>query len=141
MNDDATQEAMAVRRYPVPNANFQVPDGAPHCSYLVAYVGPAADLNLWLTHYIGHHPPIMAKFPDIRQIEISSRIDWTGALPVRHFAHMQRNKVVFDSPEALTAALNSPARHELRADFHEFPAYEGVTMHFPMRTWNVVGAR
>ena len=141
MNDDATQEAMAVRRYPVPDANFQVPDGAPHCSYLVAYVGPAADLNLWLTHYIGHHPPIMAKFPGIRQIEIASRIDWTGALPVQRLAHMQRNKVVFDSPEALTAALNSPARHELRADFHEFPAYEGGNTHFPMRTWNVVGAR
>ncbi len=141
LNAEATQEAMAVRRFLVPDPVFQVADGAPHCSYLVAYVGPAVDLNAWLTHYIGHHPPIMAKFPGIRQIEITSRIDWTGALPVPRFAHMQRNKVVFDSPEALTEALNSPARHALRADFHEFPAYEGGNTHYPMRTWNVVKGR
>ena len=129
-----TQEAMAARHFPVPDATFGTPPGTPHCTYLVAYVGPAEDLNSWLSHYIGHHPPIMAKFPGIRQIEISSRIDWCGALPFPHFAHMQRNKVVFDSPAALTAALNSPARHALRADFHKFPAYQGGNTHFPMLT-------
>lgn len=128
------QEALAVRHYKVPDANFQTPAGQPHCTYLVAYCGPAEDLNLWLTHYIGHHPPIMARFPGIRQIEICSRIDWCGALPVPVFAHMQRNKVVFDSPAALTAALNSPVRHEMRADFHEFPPYAGGNTHFPMLT-------
>lgn len=136
---EIVQEALAVRHYPVPDPVFQTPAGVPHCTYLVSYRGPAQDINAWLTHYINHHPPIMARFPGIRQIEICSRLDWCGALPVPVLAHMQRNKVVFDSPEALTAALNSPVRHEMRADFHEFPAYEGGNTHFPMLTRVVVG--
>ena len=135
------QEALAARHYPVPDKIFQTPDGAPHCTYLVSYVGPAQDINAWLTHYIAHHPPIMARFPGIRQIEIYSRLDWTGALAVPRFAHMQRNKVVFDSADALTAALNSPVRHEMRSDFHEFPPYEGGNTHYPMLTWTVAGAQ
>jgi hypothetical protein len=47
---------------------------------------------------------------------------------------MQRNKVVFDSPAALTAALNSPVRHEMRAAFARFPAFTGPITHFPMAT-------
>jgi hypothetical protein len=47
---------------------------------------------------------------------------------------MQRNKVAFDSPDALKAALNSPVRHEMRADFKSFPAFSGPNMHFAMAT-------
>jgi hypothetical protein len=45
---------------------------------------------------------------------------------------MQRNKVVFDSPDALNAALASPVRHEMRADFKNFPPFSGANLHFPM---------
>ena len=127
-----TQQAMLARAFPVPNA--PIPAGAVHCTYLVAYEGTAEDLNAWLAHYIAHHPPIMAKFPAIRGIEICTRLDWCGRLPVPTVAHMQRNKVVFDSPEALTAALASPVRHEMRADYHLFPPFSGPVTHFPMRT-------
>jgi uncharacterized protein (TIGR02118 family) len=131
----ATQQAMLVRRFPVPEPSFQAP--APHCTYLVAYDGEAADLNAWHAHYLAHHPPIMARFPGIRQIEIATRIDWVGALPYRRVAHMQRNKVVFDSPTALTAALASPVRDEMRADFHRFPPFVGTATHYPMLTQKV----
>jgi hypothetical protein len=47
---------------------------------------------------------------------------------------MQRNKVVFDSPEALTAALHSPVRHEMRADFNAFPPFSGPVRHYAMAT-------
>jgi hypothetical protein len=76
----------------------------------------------------------MARFPGIRQVEIYTRIDWRGSLPWPRVEHMQRNKVVFDSPAALTAALNSPARHEMRAAFARFPAFTGPVTHFPMAT-------
>jgi hypothetical protein len=79
----------------------------------------------------------MAKFPNIRQIEICSRVDWTSALPYPRDNQMQRNKVVFDSQAALTAALNSPVRHEMRADFKEFPPFSGGNTHFPMLTLEV----
>jgi hypothetical protein len=47
---------------------------------------------------------------------------------------MQRNKVVFDSAEALVRALNSPVRGEMRADFHKFPPFEGDNVHYPFAT-------
>ena len=51
---------------------------------------------------------------------------------------MQRNKVVFDNQAALTAALNSPVRHEMRASFHRFPPFTGPITHFPMTTTTVM---
>jgi uncharacterized protein (TIGR02118 family) len=135
---DVAQQAMLTRRFPVHDAQFRSPE--PHCTYLVAYEGEAEDANVWLAYYIAHHPPIMARFPGIREIEISTRIDWCGFLPFRRVNYLQRNKVVFDSPEALTAALNSPVRHEMRADFKNFPPYSGANTHFPMLTRSVVSS-
>lgn len=134
---EATQQAMLVRRFPVPDPVFRTPAGEFPCTYLVSYEGQAEDLNEWLAYYIASHPPIMARFPGIRQIEICTRIDWCGFLPWPRVEHMQRNKVVFDSPAALTAALNSPARHEMRADFAKFPPFTGPITHFPMQTMTV----
>ncbi len=127
----ATHQAMLARPFPVPNPG---PRSAPHCTYLVAYDGPAEDTNAWLGHYIAHHPPIMARFPAIRAIEIYTRIDWISGLPLARENCMQRNKVVFDSPKALTEALNSPVRHEMREDFHQLPPFSGAVSHFPMLT-------
>ena len=127
-----TQQAMLARGFPVPDGRFATPGSA--CTYLVAYEGHAEDLNAWLDYYIASHPPIMARFPGIRQIEICTRIDWIGHLPFERVAHMQRNKVVFDDQDALTAALNSPVRHEMRADFAHFPPFSGPTSHYPMHT-------
>ncbi len=129
------EQAMLTRVFPVPDPSIA---DAPRCTYLVAYEGEAEDMNAWLSHYIGHHPPIMARFPGIREIEIYSRLDWCSATGWRRENAMQRNKVVFDSPEALTAALNSPVRHEMREDFARFPPFSGGNTHFPMWTVRVV---
>jgi hypothetical protein len=134
----ATQQAMLVRRSPVPDPVFRTPPGELPCTYLVAYEGVADDLPTWLAHYLDDHPPVMARFPDIRQIEVYTCIDWCGGLPCLRVAHMQRNKVVFDSPAALTAALNSPVRHEMRAAFGRFPPFTGPVTHFPMATRTVL---
>jgi uncharacterized protein (TIGR02118 family) len=133
---EVAEQAMLTRRFPVPSAQFGTPE--PHCTYLVAYEGEAEDANVWLAYYIAHHPPIMARFPGIREIEICTRIDWCSFLPFRRVNYLQRNKVVFDSPEALTAALNSPVRHEMRADFKKFPPFSGGNTHFPMLTRTLI---
>jgi uncharacterized protein (TIGR02118 family) len=130
-----SEQAMLVRRFPVPDA---AAISARPCTYLVSYEGEAEDINLWLHYYIAHHPPIMARFPGIRRIEIYSRIDWCSTTGWRRENAMQRNKVVFDSPDALTAALNSPVRHEMRADFKQFPQFTGANTHYPMWTDRVV---
>ena len=128
-----TQQAMLARRYPVADAH-----GPAACTYLVAYEGRAADEQAWLEYYLAHHPLIMAKFPAIRAIEICTRIDWMGGLDLPRGRALQRNKVVFDDAAALTAALNSPVRHEMREDFARFPPYEGPVTHFPMATRRLV---
>lgn len=127
----ASQQAMLCRQFPVPEPK---PAAATACSYVVHYPGPARNLNEWHSHYIAHHPRLMAKFSGIREIEILSRIDWIDAMPWPRVDHIQRNRILFDSAEALTAALNSPVRHEMRADFENFPPYSGGNFHYPMLT-------
>ena len=134
---EATQQAMVARPFPVPDPIFRtVPGGLP-CTYLVQYAGAAEDLNLWNDYYLRNHPPVMARFPGIREIEVCTRVDWCGFLPWRRVDYMQRNKVAFDSSAALTAALNSPVRDEMRADFKEFPPFTGGNAHYPMATREV----
>ena len=128
---DATQQAMLCREFPVPRPK---PVAGTACSYVVHYPGPAEDLNAWLGHYLAYHPRLMARLPDIREIEVLSRIDWVDALPWRRVHHMQRNRVLFDSPEALSDALHSPVRHEMRADLAKFPPHAGGSLHQAMAT-------
>ncbi|WP_284775187.1 hypothetical protein [Agrobacterium sp. lyk4-40-TYG-31] len=134
----ATQQAMYVRHFPVDDATLDIAKNGNPCSYVVHYPGPAQDLNIWMHHYIAHHPQVMRQFPGIRGIEILSRVDWTGFLPWERAHHMQRNRVMFDSQAALTAALQSPARIAMREDFKTFPPFEGGNSHFPMATKIVV---
>jgi hypothetical protein len=136
-----TQQAFYVRHYKVDDPLVRPGKSGLPCSYVVHYPGPAEDINAWLSHYVAHHPQIMRKFPGIRDIEILSRVDWCGGLPWPRANHIQRNRVMFDSPEALTAALQSPVRLEMRADFAEFPPYEGGNFHYPMATEEVLPAK
>lgn len=131
---DIGQQAMLVRAFAVPEPAFKMPPGEPYCTYLVSYEGEADDLNAWHGHYLQSHTVHMAKFPGIRELEVYTRIDWVSALHFTRVNFMQRNKVAFDSRDALTAALNSPVRHEMRADFKTFPRFTGPNNHFAMAT-------
>lgn len=139
-NAAVKQQAMLARTLPVPEPQFRTPPGHLPCSYLVSYPGPAADLNAWLHHYITSHPPIMARFPGIRRIEIHTRIDWFGFLPWPRETCMLRNKVAFDDAAGLQASLQSPVRQEMRADYNRFPPFEGGSTHYPMDTSVIVGS-
>jgi uncharacterized protein (TIGR02118 family) len=136
-----THQAMLARAFPVPDPQFRTPKGAPHCTYLVAYDGSADDPEAWVTHYTEHHTAIMARFPGIRAVEVATRVEWHDVLPWPRAHSMLRNKVVFDDPDALTAALNSPVRHEMRTDFARFPKFTGPVTHYPMATIRIEPAR
>jgi hypothetical protein len=133
---EATHQVMVTRAFPVDVADHPPGCGTP-CSYLVHYPGPAEDLNAWHLHYLEHHPTIMRTFPNVRQIEIYTRIDWVDRLPSRRVEYMQRNKLVFDSPDALAHALASDVIKRMRADFIQFPPFTGGNKHFPMLTRTV----
>ena len=124
-------EAMSVRKFEVPEPALK---SQGYCTYLVAYEGPAEDEAAWHAHYLAHHPLLMARLPGIRALEVYLPLEWACPAPWRRVRSLQRNKVAFDSAEALTAALNSPVRKEMRADFKAFPAYTGKITHYPMAT-------
>lgn len=134
---DVEQQAMVARPFPVPDPAFRTPADALPCTYLVHYPGEAEDMNVWNDYYLAHHPGVMARFPGIREIEVCTRMDWCGFLPWPRVDYMQRNKVVFDDAAALTAALNSPVREEMRADYKQFPPFQGDNRHYPMATLEV----
>ena len=121
-------QAMAVRPFAVPEP------GVGRCTYLVAYEGPAEDEDAWHAHYLAHHPPIMARLPGIRELEVYTPLQWICPPGWKRLSAMQRNKVAFDTPEALTGALNSPVRHEMRADYAQLPRFSGRVTHFAMKT-------
>src|SRR5262245_43169594 len=126
-------QAMLVRPIAVPEPNDDV-----LFTYLVAYEGQAEDPDAWHAYYLAHHPPLMARLPGIRELEIYTLVQWVGAPEWRRANCMQRNKVAFDSAEALTAALESPMRKEMRADFARLPPFSGRVTHYPMATSVVV---
>jgi uncharacterized protein (TIGR02118 family) len=129
-------EAMRARSFSVGDATIR---SERWCTYLVAYDGPAEDPDAWHAHYFSHHPSLMAQLPGIRELEIYTPLDWIGVLPGERMRSLQRNKVAFDSPAALTEALDSPLREEMRADFKTFPAFSGQVTHFPMWTRRIPG--
>jgi hypothetical protein len=131
---EIVQQAMLVRSFAVPEPQFKTPPGEPHCTYLVSYEGEAEDLNAWHAHYLEQHTAHMASFPEIRELEVYTRLDWVSLQPWRRVDFMQRNKVVFDSAAALDRALNSPVRHAMRADFNAFPKFSGPNRHYAMTT-------
>ena len=134
----AAQQAMLARPFPVPDPVFRTPAGGFPCSDIIHYPGKAEDLNAWLGFYFESHVPLMRRLPGLRELELYTRIDWVSALPWTKVEYMQRNKVVFDDADAATAALQSPIRAEMRADFLSFPKFTEGNRHNPMQTREVV---
>ena len=133
------QQAMVVRRFKdtVPESE----EDKTFCSYLVHYPGKAEDLNVWLDYYLRNHTAVMQDFPGIREIEVCSRLDWIGFLPWARVNYMQRNKIAFKTVEGLMAAIESPVRARMSADFAQFPAFEGGNCHYALQTREILPGR
>jgi hypothetical protein len=67
---EASQQAMSVRPFAVPDPALRTPPGEPYCTYLVTYEGEAEDLNAWHSHYLENHTGRMAIFSGIRELEV-----------------------------------------------------------------------
>ena len=129
-----SHQAFAAHDFAVPDPLYQT---AEPCTFLVQYPGPSPDPRAWLEHYDAHHPPIMARFPGVRRVATYWPVRWTSRLGWVRADLMQRNKVAFDSPGAIAAALASPVMAEMRADRNAFPPFEGGAAHYPMRTQTI----
>jgi uncharacterized protein (TIGR02118 family) len=128
-------QAFGGRDFPTPDPKFRLGPGERACTFVIEYPGTAADPLAWLDHYDAHHPPIMVRFPGIRAVAtFRPAPEIAVGLPVKRAAAMQRNKVAFDSVEALAAALASPVMAEMRVDSAKFPPVDRRPTHFPCAT-------
>jgi uncharacterized protein (TIGR02118 family) len=131
----ATGAAFERRFYPVGVDAAPAPLQAPF-SYVVRYHRPADDEVAFVQNYLATHPAIEAKLPGIRSIicyiplgEMHGDALEEGLPPADY---MIGNEVVFDNVGAFNAAMASPVRDELRADYRAFPRFTGVNTHYPM---------
>ncbi len=140
--DDATRvpgsgwglshDAMELRVFPVAGEDAPAPLAAP-VSYVVRYQRPAQDEAHFVEHYCAVHPPVLGKFPRIRNVMCYLPIAWTDPTGIASADYLLGNEVVFDSLEDLNAALASDVRHELREDYKSFPPFYGTNSHYAMR--------
>lgn len=96
------------------------------------YHRPAEDEAAFLRHYLDHHPPILGRLPGVRNVLCYLSLDWFPPAGAVSSDVMLGNEVVFDSLADLDAALNSPVRDELRADYIALPAFSGPVTHHAM---------
>src|SRR5262249_38062686 len=131
-------DAMEERFYPVAGEAEPGPLTAP-VSYVVRYERPAANEAEFIAHYVSNHPQLQARFPGIRNIMCYVPIQWRDPTPITPANYLLGNEVVFDSVEALDAALNSPVRHELREILKRFPKFAGKNTHYAMGRTRLAG--
>ncbi len=130
-------EAFEVRRYPVAGETVPAARTAP-LSFVVRYYRPAADEAAFREFYLANHPPILGRFPGIRNVLCYLPLAWDNESGLAVSDCMLGNEVVFDSAAALNAALASEVRRELRRDYEGFPPFSGPVSHHAMareRLW------
>ena len=99
-------------------------------SFLVRYYGPMANEAAFHRFYTANHPPLLGRFPDIRNVfcYVPETASLSG-LPVS--AVRLGNEVVFDDLAHLNTALQSDVLPLLKADSAKFPPF-GHSTHHPM---------
>lgn len=129
-NFRTTAEAFTVRHFPLIDGSS--PPRRARLSFVVRYYPPIEQPEAFINHYFDHHPPIMTHFPGIRNILCYIPIDWHDPNQITPLGSFLGNEIVFDSIEDLNTALASDIRHDLRADYYQFPPHEGVNSHHAM---------
>lgn len=133
-----SHDAMELQSFPVAGEEAPAALAAP-VSYVVRYHRPAQDETHFVEHYCAVHPPVLGKFPRVRNVICYLPIAWTDPTNIANADYLLGNEVVFDSLEDLNAALASDVRHELREDYKSFPPFYGTNTHYAMRRQRLAG--
>ncbi len=101
-------------------------------SYVVRYMLPAPNVEAFQAYYMKMHPPILAAFRAIRNIFCYVPVEMKSS-PLRGAGYLIGNEVVFDSVSDFEKAMASPVRDRSKADVATFPAFSGLSAHYPMQ--------
>ena len=118
--------------FPLPGHIKPPPRTAP-LSFVVRYCRPVADEQAFAAFYTLHHPPLLARFPGIRNVlcYLSTGIELPGGLqPSGAFFG---NEVVFDDLDSLNRALASEVLPLLKADGKRFAPFGHSSHHAMLR--------
>ncbi len=101
-------------------------------SFVVRYFEPIVEAKKFRDFYVANHPPILARFPDVRNVLCYLPIDADfGDFSAARVA--LGNEVVFDDLAALNTALSSNVLADLREDSQNFPPFGRVCHHAMIR--------
>jgi len=106
-------------------------------SYFVSYVGTSADGSAFHQRYLDRHAPILRDMPGIASLVLHRPVAWHDPFPVNPAGIHLLAQMVFPSPAALEAALQSEARRRAREDFARFPPFTGTVLHQAMQSQTV----
>jgi uncharacterized protein (TIGR02118 family) len=127
----AMHDVMNRVRFPVAGETAPTPIEAP-IVYVVRYPRPAEDETHFIAYYFDHHPPIIGRFPRIRNFVGYLPVGWINYSALARANYLVGGDLVFDSVADLQTALASPVRPELSKDSENFPKYRGPNMHYTM---------
>ncbi len=134
----ASCTAMRYVPYPVAGESNPAPLLA-RFSYVVRYHRPADDEAAFVRHYLDDHPPLLGRLPGICNVMCYIPLPWHHADGPPAADYMLGNEVVFANAADFDAAMVSPLRHALRADYRTLPRFTGRNTHFAMDRTRLAG--
>ena len=123
-------EAFETVCYDLPGYTSPPPRTAP-VSLVVRYYGPVADVSRFVDIYTKAHPPLLARFPNIRNVLCYLPLKWRTNKQVTDSRAIIGNEVVFDDLDALNRALASDVCELVVEDANNFPSF-GYSSHHAM---------
>lgn len=124
-------EVLEAVHFDVPGHDSPPPRTAP-LSFVVRYYGPVANATEFVQFYTDNHPPILARFPKIRNVLCYLPMNWRTTGAINDESLVIGNEVVFDDLASFKAALESEVLQEAMADGELFASY-GYSSHHAMR--------
>jgi hypothetical protein len=128
-----TLDAFRVVRQTLPGQETAATERRGTMSYIVRYYRPAEDEQTFTDFYVAKHPPLLAQFPNIRNVLCFLPVAWNNPSAIPMADCMLGNEVVFETIADFDSAMQSDVRHRLREDYLNFPPFSGPVTHFMMR--------
>jgi hypothetical protein len=119
--------------FPLPGHAEPPPRAAP-LSFVVRYYRPVADEYAFAEFYTAHHPPLLARFPGIRNVLCYLPAGFRLPADMQSTGAFLGNEVVFDDLASLNRALASDVLPLLKADGRRFAPFGHNSHHAMLRT-------
>ena len=100
-------------------------------TFVVRYYGPVENAADFTAFYTKMHPPLLAKFPKVRNVLCYLPLDASERGELTDGSLIIGNEVVFESLEDFKAATKTPVMKEVMADSDLFKPY-GYSSHHAM---------